>query len=118
MALSRSEEIRIFRALYRYETYHHLFGRNTGRREGVIPVKEINHILFGLFEPWEAEAMASIEVFVRRKYECLFDQVKDELHATNSRFMREDGEITDHDCQRFGSACGIPAVATPESPVR
>ncbi|KAL2192587.1 hypothetical protein P885DRAFT_72864 [Corynascus similis CBS 632.67] len=55
--LSRSEEIRIYRALYRYETYHHLFGRNQGKRRGGFRHHEINEIFFCLFDPWEAEAM-------------------------------------------------------------
>ncbi|EAQ89252.1 predicted protein [Chaetomium globosum CBS 148.51] len=40
--LSRSEEIRIFRALYRYETFCHLFGRNRCDRYGGFREEQIN----------------------------------------------------------------------------
>ncbi|KAK4247469.1 hypothetical protein C7999DRAFT_14491 [Corynascus novoguineensis] len=77
---SRSEEIRIFRALYRYETYDNIFGRNEGRREGIIYPVGINDLFFGLFNPWEIEAIGCIELFVRYHYEEIFDSVKEDLH--------------------------------------
>jgi len=77
---SRSEHIRIFRALYRYETYHNIFGRNEGRREGIIYPVGINDLFFGLFNPWEIEAIGCIELFVRNHYEEIFDSVKEDLH--------------------------------------
>ncbi|KAH8774578.1 hypothetical protein F5883DRAFT_627792 [Diaporthe sp. PMI_573] len=67
--LSRSEEIRIYRALYRYETYHHLFGRNQGKRRGAFRHHEINELFFCLFDAWEAEAIGCVELFVRQR--CL-----------------------------------------------
>ncbi|KAH6627922.1 hypothetical protein F5144DRAFT_594048 [Chaetomium tenue] len=42
--LSRSEEIRIFRALYRYETFCHLFGRNRCNRYGGFQEEKINEM--------------------------------------------------------------------------
>ncbi|KAI0184930.1 hypothetical protein EV127DRAFT_515670 [Xylaria flabelliformis] len=89
--LSRSEEIRFFRALYRYETYHHLFGRNQGRRLGGFRHHEIHDLFFCLFDPWEAEAVGCIETFVRFKYEDIFNQVKTDLHPRNARFRQDDG---------------------------
>ncbi|KAL2144764.1 hypothetical protein VTI28DRAFT_8610 [Corynascus sepedonium] len=89
--LSRSEEIRIYRALYRYETYHHLFGRNQGKRQGGFRHHEINEIFFCLFDPWEAEAVGCIDLFVRDRYQAIFDQVKGDLHHTNPRFRLANG---------------------------
>ncbi|RMZ83270.1 hypothetical protein DV738_g1398, partial [Chaetothyriales sp. CBS 135597] len=90
-SMSRSEEIRVLRALYRYETYYHLFGRNDGVRYGGFRHHEISEYFFGLFEPWEAEACGSIDLFVRAKYEDIFNEVKPDLHPRNSRFLQENG---------------------------
>ncbi|KAJ8122620.1 hypothetical protein ONZ43_g1232 [Nemania bipapillata] len=73
--LSRSEEIRIFRALYRHETYHHLFGQNTARRVGAFRHHEVHALFFCLFDPWEAEAVGCIDTFVRAAYGFIFDQI-------------------------------------------
>ncbi|KAL6835548.1 hypothetical protein V8C40DRAFT_234572 [Trichoderma camerunense] len=89
--LSRSEEIRIFRALYRYETYHHLFGRNKGRRHGGFRHHEINEIFFSQFAPWEAEAVGCVDIFIRQKYKDIFSDVKEDLHPQNARFRLENG---------------------------
>lgn len=89
--LKRSEEIRIFRALYRYETYYHLFGRNRGRRHGAFRRHEINELFFCLFDPWEAKAVGCINSFVRQRYEDIFGEVKEDLHPKNIRFRQEDG---------------------------
>ncbi|PMD41882.1 hypothetical protein L207DRAFT_511643 [Hyaloscypha variabilis F] len=89
--LRRSEEIRVFRALYRYETYYHLFGRNHGQRRGGFRHHEINELSFCLFNPWEAEAVGCIDLFVRQKYEDIFDEVKGDLHPKNTRFKLENG---------------------------
>ncbi|PKK47516.1 hypothetical protein CI102_9844 [Trichoderma harzianum] len=81
--LSRSEEIRIFRALYRYETYHHLFGRNKGRRHGGFRHHEINEIFFSQFAPWEAEAVGCVDIFIRQK-----------LHGRHRITRPKDGSAT------------------------
>ena len=93
LKLTRSEEIRIFRALYRYETYYHLFGRNTGTRWGGFRHHEINELFFGLFDPWEVEAVGCIEIFVRQKYTDIFKEIKADLHPTNPRFRHENGSF-------------------------
>ncbi|KAK4032832.1 hypothetical protein C8A01DRAFT_50464 [Parachaetomium inaequale] len=90
IALSRSEEIRIFRALYRYETYYHLFGLNQATRVGIIEMPDINNLFFGLFDPWESEAIACLDVWVRQEYERLFDQVQDDLSAKNPKIRLAD----------------------------
>ncbi|KAI1747724.1 hypothetical protein F4782DRAFT_520157 [Xylaria castorea] len=89
--LSRSEEIRVFRALYRYETYHHLFGRNQGQRQGAFRHHQIHDLFFCLLDPWEAEGVGCIDIFVRLKYEDIFNQVKTDLHPRNARFRLENG---------------------------
>ncbi|KAI0436491.1 hypothetical protein F4803DRAFT_566822 [Xylaria telfairii] len=89
--LSRSEEIRVFRALYRYETYHHLFGQNQRQRRGAFRDSEINSLFFCLFDPWEVEAIGCIYTFIRFRYEDIFNQVKPDLHPTNERFRQGNG---------------------------
>lgn len=91
ITLSRSEEIRVFRALYRYETYHHLFGQNQGQRQGGFRHHEIHDLFFCLFDPWEAEAVGCIDTFVRLRYEDIFNQVKTDLHPRNARFRLANG---------------------------
>ncbi|KXX76542.1 hypothetical protein MMYC01_204890 [Madurella mycetomatis] len=90
-ALSKSEGVRIYRALYRYETYYHLFGRNQAKRQGGFRHHEINEIFFCLFNPWEAEAVGCIDLFVQQKYENIFDEVKGDLHPTNPKFRLANG---------------------------
>ncbi|KAI0205950.1 hypothetical protein F4808DRAFT_455447 [Astrocystis sublimbata] len=89
--LSRSEEIRVFRALYRYQTFQHLFGRNRGQRQGGFCDHEIFDLFFCLFEPWEGEAVGCIYLFVRSNYDDIFDQVKLDLHPYNPKFRQENG---------------------------
>jgi hypothetical protein len=92
--LSRSEEIRIFQALYRHETYCHLFGRNKAKRRGGFGRDEINNMLFSLFYPWEAEAVGCIDMFIRHKYAIILHEVREELHAGSPRFRNADGSST------------------------
>ncbi|KAI0548054.1 hypothetical protein F4679DRAFT_551787 [Xylaria curta] len=84
--LSRSEEIRVFRALYRHEIYYHLFGYNMGFRCGSFMDGDINRIFFGIFEPWENEAVACIDTFVRQQYDDVFNKIRDDLHPSNIKF--------------------------------
>ncbi|RMD44030.1 hypothetical protein DV735_g1076, partial [Chaetothyriales sp. CBS 134920] len=87
---SRSEEIRVLRALYRFQTFCHLFGRNKGQRVGGFDLHQIIEVFFGLFEPWEAEAVGCIELFVRDKYEDIFHEVKEDINLgeAHQTYMR------------------------------
>lgn len=104
--LSRSEEIRIFRALYRYETFYHLFGQNKGNRCGGFCNYQINEIFFVLFDPWEVEAVGCLDLFVRQRYKDIFKKVSEwVLHAHNPRFRQPNGVyaragLFDFDCKR------------------
>ncbi|KAH7013877.1 hypothetical protein EDB80DRAFT_863790 [Ilyonectria destructans] len=94
VSLTRSEEIRVFRALYRYETYYHLFGQNEGKRYGGFRHHIINDIFFCIFNPWEADAIGCIDEFVRQIYENIFARVKKELRPDNTSFRQENGGYT------------------------
>ncbi|KAH6645873.1 hypothetical protein BKA67DRAFT_663752 [Truncatella angustata] len=89
--LSRSEERRVFRALYRFETYQHLFGQNQAPRHGSFRHHEINDWFFCIFDPWEAEAIGCIDIFVRLRYEDTFNEINKDLHPRNARFRLENG---------------------------
>ncbi|WAO92282.1 Hypothetical protein NCS54_00978400 [Fusarium falciforme] len=88
----RSELIRVFRAIYRYETYYNLFGCNEGKREGApFTMDWTNHLLLYRFEPWEAEAVACIHTFIYDKYEEILERFEDNLRPPNVRFTLENG---------------------------
>ncbi|KAI0392392.1 hypothetical protein F5Y17DRAFT_477650 [Xylariaceae sp. FL0594] len=73
--LSKSEEANICQALYRYGTFQNLFGR--GRRayggsamdaERGFPIDYLATLLRNVFNAWDIEAMAYIDVFMQEKY--------------------------------------------------
>lgn len=67
--LSKSEKIRIFRALYRYQMYTNVFGHSRPTAARItIPSAEIMHYFLGLFEPWEVEELYCIQIFFKDKY--------------------------------------------------
>lgn len=102
--LSKSERIRVLRALYRCETYYHLFGQNDGKRVGDFRGSEIVDIFFNVFEPWEAEEVGCIELCIRRKYTDVFNRVKTDLHPDSPRFddQRGNGDPDgSHELDRF-----------------
>ena len=113
--LSRSEEIRIMRALYQCEIYHHLFGRNLGKRLGAFRPYASNGPFFSLFDPWEAEAVGCIDMFVR--------QVMADLRPTNPRSKQPNGVANstgsfDLDEERNSTTIPKkPASMTPRNPL-
>lgn len=74
------------RAVYQCETYYHLFGRNEAIRQGSFTRYEIYDIFFSLFDPWEAEAIGCIDMFVRQRYDLIFDKIQADLHRVNPKF--------------------------------
>jgi hypothetical protein len=89
--LSRSEEIRLYRAIYRFHTFHHLFGKNPGKRSGLLSRHQVNILFCSFFDPWEVEAIGCIDIFIRAKYEDIFNRVKADLQPDNSRSMQPNG---------------------------
>ncbi|KAI3328267.1 hypothetical protein F4824DRAFT_517968 [Ustulina deusta] len=94
--LSRSEEIRIFRALYRHETYNHLFGQNMGSRDGGFSEGKINEIFFGLFYAWESESIGCFDKFLRKQWGEIFGQVRDDIRPDQMNW-RHCGGIFDEE---------------------
>ena len=67
--LSRSEEIRIMRALYQCETHFHLVLYPRATTESFLLASDINDTFSSLFDPWEAEAIGCIYLFFKQRFE-------------------------------------------------
>lgn len=89
--ISNSERIRIMRAVYRCETYYHLFGRNKGDRWGGFRHSEIAEIFFTIFQPWEAEEIGCVDLFIQTEYTRVFNEVKADLHPDSPGFDDQRG---------------------------
>ncbi|KAK4143934.1 uncharacterized protein C8A04DRAFT_36980 [Dichotomopilus funicola] len=60
--LSKSELRRIFSALYQYEMF------------------------LGVFDPWQVDAIACIDVFIRQKYTAILDEIQQDLCDESSKY--------------------------------
>ncbi|KAL2691237.1 hypothetical protein Neosp_001618 [[Neocosmospora] mangrovei] len=82
--LSRTERIRIMRALYRFQLWCNLFGRSETGFDEV----RILDMFFGLYEPWEVEEINSVYHFAR-------DGFRTDLYwdsdISNDRILAADG---------------------------
>ena len=85
--LSSSERTRISSAMYRYQVYCHIFGRNKGKRRRGFRHHEIAEIMWSRLNPWDVDAVACIAVFVRAKYTALFKDVIADLRPGHPRFI-------------------------------
>lgn len=90
-SLSRPEQCRVLQAIYRTQTYHHLFGANNAKRPGLFRYDAIQEIYFGLFKPWETETIASVDMYIRDFYQHIFDEITEDLDPENPRYFLENG---------------------------
>ncbi|KAI1312011.1 hypothetical protein F5Y03DRAFT_341089 [Xylaria venustula] len=95
--ISRSEEVRILRAIYRHEVYFHLFGQNLGEHdEGLVDLAEDDWPLLeriqpyfdyiSRFLPWEIEAMDCFNEYVQSQWADILAQFREDvevLHEMN-----------------------------------
>ncbi|KAK2743522.1 hypothetical protein FQN57_004819 [Myotisia sp. PD_48] len=74
---SRSEELRMLRALYRFQLLCNLFGRGPHilKRPPTITsdFSDMLNIFFCIFEPWEVEEIGCIYFFAEQKFDQIFD---------------------------------------------
>ncbi|KAG5804476.1 hypothetical protein H9Q74_001855 [Fusarium xylarioides] len=89
--LSRTEERRILRGLYRFQLFCGLFGPACGGayffdEDGLLNSERRLQLLFDLYEPWEIEEILCINVFVHAKYRTFFEQVEWDLNPDNPSF--------------------------------
>ncbi|KAI0798910.1 hypothetical protein GGR55DRAFT_693041 [Xylaria sp. FL0064] len=87
--LSRSEEVRFFRALYRLEVYCHIFGMNMGcRDDSLFEGMDIYEVFLCIFHPWEAEAIACLHNFLREQWHIIFVDVRDDIRPDDINWKR------------------------------
>ncbi|KAF5671877.1 hypothetical protein FDENT_10723 [Fusarium denticulatum] len=88
--LSRTEERRILRGLYRFQIFCGLFGPPRGCgyyfSEDNINSEQRLQLLLDVYEPWEIEEILCINAFVHAKYRTLIKQVEWDLNPDNPSF--------------------------------
>lgn len=91
--LSRTEETRLVRALYRYQLYCNLFGaaiRCIGALKCYIWSSDEDEEMFKMFlciyKSWEIEEIACIYAFVTTKIDSVLDEIRWDVHKDNPRF--------------------------------
>lgn len=82
--LSRTEEIRIMRALYRFQLWCNLFGRSESGFDEV----RILDMFFGHYEPWEVEEINSVHFFAKDGF---FTDLYWDFDISNDRIFAADG---------------------------
>ncbi|KAF5981523.1 hypothetical protein FCOIX_4171 [Fusarium coicis] len=95
--LSRTEERRILRGLYRFQIFCGLFGPARGGgyffdEDSLLNPERMLQLLLNLYEPWEIEEILCINAFVHAKYRAFFEQVKWDLNPENPSFDDDNRE--------------------------
>lgn len=89
--LSRSEELRVFRGLYRFQLACFFFGRPRNPEFSDLNVfgsesERLSIIFLFLFEPWEVEEITCVHDYVKEHFIQIFDQIRWDVHPDNPRF--------------------------------
>ncbi|KAI1042334.1 hypothetical protein LB505_012315 [Fusarium chuoi] len=88
--ISRTEEQRITRGLYRFQLFYNLFGPAKGFASYGGPVslreEEIVPLFLDIYKAWEVEEILCINVFVQAQYLSIFNKVRWDLHPSNPLF--------------------------------
>ncbi|PLB50665.1 hypothetical protein P170DRAFT_406006 [Aspergillus steynii IBT 23096] len=88
--LSRAEETRLLRALYRFQLCCNLFGVGSHEPPRDLPLQfdsiEILNVFFRLFEPWEVEEIVCIYCFAKERYADIFDRISWDVDEKNPKF--------------------------------
>lgn len=86
--LSRTEETRLMRALYRFQLCCNLFGKGSHEpfRQPSFQSVDILKIFICIFEPWEVEEIACIYTFAKDKYDQIFRDIRWDVHEENPKF--------------------------------
>ncbi len=112
-SLSKTEETRLIRALYRFQLCCQLFGKGnyTGRFSIQKPgfgSPEILDQFLCLFEPWEIEEIICFSVFAQETCDQIFSQIQWDVNENNPKFDGQrpptpDGafHLGDDDCECF-----------------
>lgn len=89
-SLSRTEEARIVRGLYRFELYCNLYGSSNHKTNSHLPLDfegwEVLRMFMSNYKPWEVEEIACIYTFVNVKFNQIFDNIYSDVHPDNPSF--------------------------------
>lgn len=104
---SRSEAVRLVRALYHVQMWCNIFGYGMGPNKDPASVdrREVACMFYETFEPWEVEEMLCIFQHMRSVIEDLFNDMRDDLlrfdeqHRGEIGFFTDGNDIRDYDCQ-------------------
>ncbi|KJK62633.1 hypothetical protein P875_00095165 [Aspergillus parasiticus SU-1] len=88
--LSKMEETRLIRALYRFQLCCNLFGVGCHKSSQIQRLSfdsvEIGTIFLDLFEPWEVEEICCIYTFAKERYNQIFNDIRWDVHEENPKF--------------------------------
>lgn len=104
---SRSEAVRLVRALYRLQMWCNIFGYGMGRKKDPASVDcwEGACMFRETFEPCEVEEMICVFQHMRKMIEDLFNDMRDDLlryeeqHREEIAFFTDGNDIRDYDCE-------------------
>ncbi|KAI9780335.1 MAG: hypothetical protein M1839_006758 [Geoglossum umbratile] len=91
--LSKAEETRVLRALYRFQLCCNLFGAGCfdEARASRTPFEflgiEILKMFLSLFEPWEVEEMVCIHAFAKKKLKQTFKNIREDVDKWSQKFL-------------------------------
>ncbi|KAM0171185.1 hypothetical protein ACHAPC_011073 [Botrytis cinerea] len=89
--LSKTEEMRLQRALYRFQLCCNLFGKNADSSQWFFQglnfkSVDILTMFLCLFEPWEIEEILCLYTFSKEMYTQIFKEIHWDLDANNPKF--------------------------------
>jgi hypothetical protein len=104
---SRSEAVRLVRALYRVQMWCNIFGYGMGPNKDPASIDrwEVACMFYETFEPWEVEEMICIFQHMRNMIKDLFNDMRDDLlrydkqHREEIAFFTDGNDIRDYDCE-------------------
>lgn len=91
--LSRMEQTRLTRALYRFQLWCHVYGTPPDRpvmpggEYDAMDPSDVLGVFFEMFPPWEIEEISCIDRFFREKYERVFARIRWDVHGDSLRFV-------------------------------
>ncbi|KAE8156013.1 hypothetical protein BDV40DRAFT_310396 [Aspergillus tamarii] len=88
--LSKMEETRLIRVLYRFQPCCNLFGigrqKSSQMQRLSFDSVEIGTIFLDLFEPWEIEEISCIYTFAKERHKQILNDIRWDVHLENPKF--------------------------------
>ena len=118
MPLSKTEETRLVRALYRFQLWCNVFGdgpyRFYPRRKLPIRPLEALKMFIDIYEPWEVEGVVCIHTFTKEMFNKVFDDIYWDVHQDNPIFEDKERPPTPEGAFDLdGQFCISPAFPFP-----